>query len=157
MTEDRTPKPGLEPGEGGHAVGRDPRRMTTDELRAMGHEPKSPMQAIREHCLDCCAGSPNEVRLCTAVKCAKWPFRMGSSPWRAPLTEEQMAARKEAGRRLAAKRPGKSSEADKFPPSGSGTPSAATSPGRRRHGMTQHSAADPFGRVIVRQSGAERR
>jgi hypothetical protein len=34
-------------------VGRDPRRMTPDEIRAMGHEPLSPTAAIRAKCLDC--------------------------------------------------------------------------------------------------------
>jgi hypothetical protein len=120
MMEDRTPKPGLEPGEGGHAVGRDPRRMTTDELRAMEHEPKSPMQAIREHCLDCCAGSPNEVRLCTAVKCAKWPFRMGANPWRAPISDAQ----REARRRTALRTFGSRSDAV----SGTGADAGTTSP-----------------------------
>ena len=38
-------KAGYEPGEGGEwFVGRDPRRMTQDELRAMGHTPMSPME-----------------------------------------------------------------------------------------------------------------
>jgi hypothetical protein len=115
-------KPGLELGEDGHAVGRDPRRMTTDELRAMGHEPKSPMQAIREHCLDCCAGSPNEVRLCTAVRCAKWPFRMGANPWRAPVSEE----RREAGRRAALKMHAALADHGQGPASDAGTTSPAT-------------------------------
>jgi hypothetical protein len=97
-TDDR---PGLEAGEGGHPVGRDPRRMSPAELRTLGHERKSPMQAIREHCLDCCGGSPQEVRLCPAVRCAKWPFRMGVNPWRAPPSEARRAASREAGRRLA--------------------------------------------------------
>lgn len=86
-----------EPGPGGHAIGRDPRRMTQTELRAMGHVGLSPMQAIRAHCLDCCCGSSGEVR--TAFRCPSWPFRMGANAWRT-VSE----GRREAGRRLAAAR-----------------------------------------------------
>src|SRR5690242_4041222 len=72
--------PGLEL-RGKHPVGRDPREMTQDDLREMGHEPTSPLQAIRAHCLDCCVYQEREVALCTAVKCPSWPFRMGTDPW----------------------------------------------------------------------------
>jgi hypothetical protein len=82
----------MEPGDGGLDIGRDPRRMSQDDVRALGHEPMSPLAALRARCLDCCAGSPNEVRLCTAIKCPAWPFRMGSSPWRQAMTDEQLAA-----------------------------------------------------------------
>src|SRR5215469_14547802 len=54
-------------------VGRDPRRMAQRELRAMGHEPMSPMEAIRAKCLDCCAGSLHEVGCCVAMACPSWP------------------------------------------------------------------------------------
>jgi len=33
--------------------------------------------AIRAKCLDCCGFQAVEVRLCTAVHCPLWPFRMG--------------------------------------------------------------------------------
>jgi len=98
---------GIEPGEGGHAIGRDPRTMSHGELRALGHEPMSPTQALRAHCLDCCAGSPHEVRNCTAEKCPSWPFRMGKSPWRAPISDE----RREASRRNLARMHSGSSDA----------------------------------------------
>ena len=94
---------GYEPGPEGYMTGRDPRAMDRAEFEAMGHEPMSPMQAIRARCLDCCAGSPHEVRLCPATSCPSWPFRTGKNPWRAPATEAQQAARVEAGRRLAAR------------------------------------------------------
>ena len=53
----------------------------------------TPMKAIRAKCLDCCCGSANEVRLCTAESCALHPFRLGKNPYRAKreLTEEQKA------------------------------------------------------------------
>src|SRR5579885_2938946 len=88
--------PGVELGADGLAHGRDPRRMARAELRAMGHRPMSPTQAIRARCLDCCAGSPDEVRKCVALRCPSWPFRMGVSPWRPPRTEAQLAAAKRA-------------------------------------------------------------
>jgi hypothetical protein len=63
-------------------IGRDPREMTRDELRALGHEKLTAIQAIRARCIDCCAGATVEVRRCTAVYCPSWPFRMGFDPWR---------------------------------------------------------------------------
>lgn len=56
--------------------------MTPDELRRLGHEPKKPLQALRERCIDCCGGSLKEVRVCPAVTCPSWPFRLGHDPWK---------------------------------------------------------------------------
>lgn len=74
-------------------VGRDPRQMTQEELRELGFEPLSVLQALRERCVDCCAGSPAEVRRCVSVNCPSWPFRMGFNPWRErrQLSEERKA------------------------------------------------------------------
>ena len=66
----------------GKDCGKDPRKMTAAELEALGHQPMSPGKALRLRCLDCCAGSPAEVRMCSAVACPSWPFRMGKNPWR---------------------------------------------------------------------------
>ena len=85
----------------GWDVGRDPRRVSRDELVAAGHKPMSPLKALRARCIDCCAGSANEVRLCTAVSCPAWPFRLGSSPWRPPASEARREAQRQAGARLA--------------------------------------------------------
>ena len=74
---------GTEAGSDGLAIGRDPRKMGPDELRELGHMPMAPAAAIRAHCLDCCGGSSDEVRKCTAVRCPSWPFRLGANPWRA--------------------------------------------------------------------------
>jgi hypothetical protein len=71
--------------------------MTQDELREAGHEPMSPLQALRARCLDCC-GQEKEVALCPAADCPSWPFRMGTDPWRKPASE----ARREAARRTMA-------------------------------------------------------
>jgi hypothetical protein len=53
--------PGLERGDGGHTVGRDPRTMTPAQLREIGHDPMAPLKVIRARCLDCCAGSASEA------------------------------------------------------------------------------------------------
>jgi hypothetical protein len=58
-----------------------------------GHDPKSPMRAIREKCLDCAGGQPSEVRLCEAVKCALWPFRAGRHPYTARRLENPLQER----------------------------------------------------------------
>jgi hypothetical protein len=63
-------------------VGRDPRNMSQNELRDLGHSPLSILQAIRARCIDCCAGSPSEVRRCVSINCPSWPFRMAFNPWR---------------------------------------------------------------------------
>lgn len=51
----------------------------------------TPLRAIRKKCLDCSAGSPNEVRCCDLLDCPLYPYRLGKSPNRKPreLTEEQ--------------------------------------------------------------------
>jgi hypothetical protein len=40
----------------------------------------TPLRAARQHCLSCCGGSSNEVRLCSATSCSLWPFRHGRRP-----------------------------------------------------------------------------
>jgi len=84
---------------GGDDVGRDPRFMRTDELEQLGHARVSRLRALRLHCLDYCNGSAQEVRLCTAVDCPSWPFRMGKNPWRAQLSAEARAQRADLMRR----------------------------------------------------------
>ena len=94
---------GYEVGDEGELVGRDPREMSVVELGELGHTRMSPLKALRARCIDCCAGSRHEVRLCTAVTCPAWPFRMGANPYRTKreLSEEE---RSELCRRLAASR-----------------------------------------------------
>ena len=77
----------------GFDVGRDPRAMSADDLEQLGHARVSSLRALRLNCLDCCNDSAQEVRLCTAVDCPSWPFRMGKNPWRAPLSAEARAQR----------------------------------------------------------------
>ena len=65
-------------------------------LQAAGFEPSSPMEVIRAKCLDCCADSAQEVRYCVSVNCPNWPYRMGSNPFRPPMSEERKAASRAA-------------------------------------------------------------
>ncbi len=91
----------------GFGVGRDPRSMPNTDLKHLGHARVSPLRALRLKCLDCCNGSATEVRLCTAVDCPSWPFRMGKNPWSAPASD----ARREHGRRLGLERAAHRAEA----------------------------------------------
>jgi hypothetical protein len=78
----------------GEQIGRDPRQMTQEELRQLGHEPMSAQEALRLRCLDCCAEQIAEVRKCVSIRCPAWPFRMGKSPWKEKrvMSEEQRLA-----------------------------------------------------------------
>jgi hypothetical protein len=38
------------------------------------------MKRIREKCLECCGGSPKEVRYCPLTDCPLWPVRFGHKP-----------------------------------------------------------------------------
>lgn len=63
----------------------------------------NPIKAIRAKCIDCCCGSPSEVKLCTAHDCNLYPFRLGKNPYRAKrvLSDEQkrvLAERMQNGR-----------------------------------------------------------
>lgn len=57
----------------------------------------NPVKAIRLKCLDCCAGSSQEVDKCAAKQCPIWPFRYGRNPFRAKreLSDEQKAEMRE--------------------------------------------------------------
>lgn len=59
--------------------------------------PTNPVKVIRAKCLDCCAGSSNEVKLCTAERCPLWPCRFGKNPYRKKVerSEEEIAAMRE--------------------------------------------------------------
>lgn len=74
---------GLETAADGAVIGRDPRRLSPEDLRGLGHRGKPLLQAMRRRCVDCCAGKVDEVRRCTATACPLWPYRMGTDPWRA--------------------------------------------------------------------------
>jgi hypothetical protein len=68
--------------DGGHLIGRNPRKIPAHEFDGAGIAGKPVLSVIRDKCLDCCAGHVDEVRKCVAVGCALWPYRMGSNPFR---------------------------------------------------------------------------
>lgn len=70
--------------DGGTLVGCDPRTAEAAAILAAQDRPKSRGKALRAKCIDCAGGSAAEVRKCTALECALWPFRMGRSPFRPP-------------------------------------------------------------------------
>ena len=98
----KVPKPGLEI-VAGQLAGRDPRKMTEAEFAELGHQRMSPMDVIRAKCLDCSAGSAQEVRLCVSTGCVCWPYRMGRNPFRAPVSDAQREARRERAKGFAAR------------------------------------------------------
>ena len=55
-------------------------------------ELKTPLKAIRTHCLECSCGSSLEVKECVIKSCALYPYRLGKRP----ATVEKEAAKKAA-------------------------------------------------------------
>lgn len=55
----------------------------------MGDEIRTPLKAIKQKCIECCAGQKSEVRLCETRGCALYAFRLGKNPYKKPLTDEQ--------------------------------------------------------------------
>lgn len=71
--------------------------MNQEEYTLRFHQKKSPLQAIKLHCWDCCGGSTDEVKKCTCKNtCVLYPFRMGKNPFREKRvwTEEQKEAQR---------------------------------------------------------------
>ena len=50
---------------------------------------QTPIKAIRSKCLDCCNGSPYEVRKCVIPKCPLWPYRLGKRPTEEVYKEQE--------------------------------------------------------------------
>ena len=59
----------------------------------MAKNPNSPLQRIRQYCLECC-GSAHEVKLCPVEKCHLYPMRFGRNSLapKREMSEEQRAA-----------------------------------------------------------------
>ena len=74
-------------------IGRDPRKMTVEELNAIGHFRRPLLKVIRANCVQCCAGSETEVRRCRMVECDMFPYRMGTNAFsKREYTQEQRDA-----------------------------------------------------------------
>lgn len=52
-------------------------------------KPLRPLRAIRQKCLECCCGSPKEVRECQITDCTLWPYRHGKRPMGAKSAHER--------------------------------------------------------------------
>ncbi len=89
--------------EDGVRIGKDPRKMSQEDLKSIGHMQKPILSVIREKCLDCCCGQTQEVRRCMSVTCPLWPYRMGTNPVRDKV-EMAPERRLEAAERLMAMR-----------------------------------------------------
>lgn len=85
-------QPALEQRDG-EEIGRDPRKMTMTELEAAGHARLPLSKAIRRFCIECSGGPPHHPRKCVFVDCVLWPFRMGTNPWRPPLSDDERERR----------------------------------------------------------------
>lgn len=59
-----------------------PSKLTETDYRV--DKPLTPRKAMRAKCLECSAGSANEVKLCPMVDCALWPYRIGRGICRDP-------------------------------------------------------------------------
>jgi hypothetical protein len=69
-------------------------------LEQLGHRKRPILDAVRQNCIECCAGNQAEVRRCRAIACPMWPYRMGANPFVSrTLTDSQ---REEARTRLVA-------------------------------------------------------
>ena len=71
--------------------------MNQQEYLSKFKQKKSPLQAIKMKCWDCCGGSSDEARLCTCEDtCVLYPFRMGKNPFKEKRvwTEEQKEAQR---------------------------------------------------------------
>lgn len=69
--------------------------MNSKEYKEKFNAKKSPLQAIKMKCWDCCGGNSEEVKQCTCKDtCVLWPFRLGKNPWKPKrtLTEEEREA-----------------------------------------------------------------
>lgn len=84
---------------GGETEGFEPCEMPRGLLAEIGHSQMPLLKVIRAKCQDC-SYTASEVRRCTAVDCALWPYRMGTNPFRPERSEAQRAAAIQAGRRL---------------------------------------------------------
>jgi len=74
------------------------------DLRALGHQPMTPLQALRAHCLDCSGQQASEVAHCPVTRCPSWPFRLGRNPWRIVTDAQRAASRSNAKHLLSGSR-----------------------------------------------------
>lgn len=71
----------IEKGPDGWPIGRHPKEIGREALIDCGFSKRPILRVVREKCIDCCSGVESEVRKCTAVSCALWPYRMAWNPF----------------------------------------------------------------------------
>lgn len=54
----------------------------------------TPIKAIRAYCVECSGDNLKEVRYCTIKRCPPYPYRMGKSPKKDILPNEQQKIKK---------------------------------------------------------------
>lgn len=54
----------------------------------MGKGSRATLKQIRAYCLWCCNGQKDEIKLCPAVKCSLWEYRLGKRPKKCCLLPE---------------------------------------------------------------------
>ena len=54
--------------------------MKANTQRSVAKNDRRIIWRIRKHCLECCDGSPKEVRFCPITTCDLWAFRFGCKP-----------------------------------------------------------------------------
>lgn len=76
--------------------GKDPRKMTVEELNQLGHYKRSTTKLIKAMCNQCVGADQNgvrsiEVARCQCIGCPLWAYRMGKNPFstRGEMSEEQ--------------------------------------------------------------------
>ena len=58
-----------------------PIELPASSLEKLGHGPRNPVKVMRSFCMDCMGDNRAEVRRCTSVGCALWPYRLGRNPF----------------------------------------------------------------------------
>lgn len=53
-----------------------------EKLRNGKEKSTTPLEAIKDFCMECCGYQRDEVKNCTAPKCALYSFRLGKNPYR---------------------------------------------------------------------------
>ena len=82
-------------------MNRNKNQVDGNTLAQITRNVKSPLKAIRQHCLSCSCGCMSEVRLCTVQTCELFPYRFGSNPNRAGIGRKTPTQRGISGQECA--------------------------------------------------------
>lgn len=65
----------------------------------------TPLQAIRQNCMECSGFQYSVVADCHIIHCPLWPFRSGKSGMKKDLSDEQKKAMSDRMKKLHTKKP----------------------------------------------------